>query len=98
LPHYQPSRHREVLKCSCSLSLRSALDVGGCLTSNSGHLPPGNDSVPLVQETKWVSGPLWAAAEILASTEIRSPDRSARSDIFYIFIVIIDGVGASNLP
>ena len=40
---------------------------------------PGKDPVPNVQETGWASGPVWTSAENLAPTEIRSPDRPARS-------------------
>ena len=30
------------------------------------HLTPGKDPVPIVQETRWASGPLWTGAENLA--------------------------------
>jgi len=40
---------------------------------------PEKDPVPIVQEAGWASGPVWTGAENIASTGIRSPDRSARS-------------------
>ena len=44
---------------------------------------PGQDSVPIVQEAGWASGPVWTGAENLAPTGIRSPDRPARSQSLY---------------
>ena len=46
-------------------------------------LPPGKDPVPTVQEAGWAPGPVWTNAEYLAPTEIRSPDRPARSESLY---------------
>ena len=40
---------------------------------------PGKHPVPIVQEAGWAPGPVWTGAENLASTEVRSPDRPARS-------------------
>jgi len=37
------------------------------------------DPVPFVQEAGWTPGPVWAGAENLALTGIRSPDPPARS-------------------
>jgi len=42
------------------------------------HLTPGKDTVLIVQEAGWTSGPVWTGAENLALTGIRSPDRPAR--------------------
>jgi hypothetical protein len=42
---------------------------------------PGKDPVPIVQEAGWAPGPFWTGAENLAPTEIRSPDRPARSSV-----------------
>ena len=39
----------------------------------------GKNPVHIVQETVWAPGPVWTGAENLAPTEIRSPDRPARS-------------------
>jgi hypothetical protein len=36
--------------------------------------------VSIVLEAGWTPGPVWTGAENLASTWIRSPDRSARSE------------------
>jgi len=65
---------------SCTLSLTSALDVGGWLTPRSDRFTPGRDTVPLV----WVAwlGP-GTGGENLAATWIRSPDRPARSESLY---------------
>jgi len=41
-------------------------------------LPPGRDPVLLVQEVDWVPGPVWVGERNLASSGIRSPDRTAR--------------------
>ena len=40
---------------------------------------PGKDPVHIVQEAGWAPGPVWTGAENLAHTEIRSPDRPART-------------------
>jgi hypothetical protein len=44
---------------------------------------PGNDPVPIVQETGWTPGPVWTCAENLTPTGIRSPDRPVRSESLY---------------
>ena len=44
-------------------------------------LPPGKDTITIVQEAGWDPGPAWAGAENLATTGIRFPDRPARSVI-----------------
>jgi hypothetical protein len=44
---------------------------------------PGKDLVPIVQEDRWAPGPVWTGAENLGHTEIRSPDRQARSQSLY---------------
>ena len=36
-----------------------------------------------MQEAGWAPGPVWTGAEYLAPTEIRSPDRPARSESLY---------------
>ena len=44
----------------------------------------GKEPVPIVQETGWAPGPVWTGAESLRPpTEIRSPDRPARSQSLY---------------
>jgi hypothetical protein len=47
------------------------------------NFAPGKDPVPIVQEAEWAPGPVWTGAENLAPTEIRSPDRPARSQSLY---------------
>ena len=44
---------------------------------------PGKDPVHIVQEAGWTPGPVWTGTENLAPTEIRSPDRPARSQSLY---------------
>ena len=44
---------------------------------------PGKDPIPIVQEAGWVPGPVWTGAKNLAPTEIRFPDRPARSQSLY---------------
>jgi hypothetical protein len=47
------------------------------------HLTPGKDTVPIVQEAGWASGPVWTSAEILVPTGIRSPDRPVHRQSLY---------------
>jgi hypothetical protein len=51
----------------------------GWLAPRPGRFAAGKDSVPIVLEAGWASGPVWTGAENLATTRIRSPDRPARS-------------------
>jgi hypothetical protein len=41
------------------------------------------DPVPIVQEVRWATGPVWTGAEKLAAAGIRSPDPPARSESIY---------------
>jgi len=41
----------------------------------------GKDPVPIAQEAGWSPWPVWAGAEYLTLTGIRSPDRPARSSV-----------------
>jgi hypothetical protein len=68
---------------SSTLSLISALDAGGWSTSRPAALTPGKDPVPIVYEAGWAPGPVWTGAENLTPSEIRSPDRPARSESLY---------------
>ena len=61
-----------------TLSLNSAPDGGGWLTSRAGRFAPGNYLVPIVYEAGWASGPVWTGAKI---TRIRSPDRPTHSKL-----------------
>ena len=63
-----------------TLSLTLALDGGGWSTPRPGRLTPEKDPVPIVYEAGMAPVPVWTGAENLAHTEIRSPDRSARSE------------------
>jgi len=61
-----------------------ALERGEGSESRPGHsLPSGKDSVPIVQEAGWASGPVWTGAENLAPTGIRSPELPTRSQSLY---------------
>jgi hypothetical protein len=57
----------------------------GCLAPRPGRFTPGKENLyPFHrQEAGWAPGPVWTAAENLASTGIRSPDRPARSKSLY---------------
>jgi hypothetical protein len=66
-----------------TLSLTSAVDVGGWSTLRPGRFNPGKDSVPIVKEAGWSPEPVWTGAEKLAPTRIRSPDRLGCSKSLY---------------
>ena len=68
---------------NCNLPSPMALDGGGLSTPSPGRFTPGKDPVPIVQEAGWTPGPVWTGAENLTPTGIRSPDRSARSELLY---------------
>ena len=46
-------------------------------------LPPGNTRYPLYRRLGGTPGPVWTGAENLVPTGIRSPDRTARSELLY---------------
>ena len=56
---------------------------GGVSVTPLPLFTPGKDPVPIVQEAGWAPGPVWTSAKNLAPTEIRSPDRPARSQSLY---------------
>ena len=68
---------------SSTLSLTSALDVGGWSTPRSGRFNSEKDPVPIVQEAWWAPRPVWTVVENLAATDIRSPDSPSRSESLY---------------
>ena len=68
---------------SSTLSLTSALDGVDGQRHAPAALPPGKDTVPIVEEVGWASEPVCTSAENLAPTRIRSPDRPARSESLY---------------
>jgi hypothetical protein len=59
----QKWKHRH----ASTLSLTSALDVGGWSTPRRGRFNPDNDQMPTVQEAGWATGPVWTGTENLAS-------------------------------
>jgi hypothetical protein len=64
-----------------TLSLISVLEVGGCGWVVNAKPRPlyhrERDLVAVVQEVGWAPGPVWTAAEDLAPTGIRCPERPA---------------------
>jgi hypothetical protein len=48
-----------------------------------GRITPGKDLALIAQEAEWAPGPVWTCTKNLAPTEIRSPDRPARSESLY---------------
>jgi hypothetical protein len=57
---------------------------GGWLTPRPGRFTPRErDPVPIVLWAVWVPGPVWAGAENLTRTDIRSADRPAHSGSLY---------------
>jgi hypothetical protein len=67
----------------CTLYLTSAVDAGVWSTPLPGHLIPGKDPVPLVQDARWAPGPFWNGAENLTPTGIRSLDRPVCNESLY---------------
>jgi hypothetical protein len=64
--------------------MTTALDEEwGVSVSSRPLFNPGKDPVPIVQDSGWVSGPVWTGAENLASTGIRSPDLTVSSQSLY---------------
>ena len=55
------------------------MEVGGQRHAQAAFTP-GKDPVPIVQEAKWASEPVWIGAKSLAPIGIRSPDLPARTD------------------
>jgi hypothetical protein len=42
------------------------------------NLPQGKETVPVLKEAGWVSGPAWTGAENLDPTGIRTPNKKGR--------------------
>jgi hypothetical protein len=62
--------------------MTAALEGGERSAALPGRtLPPGKEPVPIAQEAGWAPGPVWAGAENLPLTGIRSPDRPARNSV-----------------
>ena len=49
--------------------------------------PRKTESVPIVWEAGWNSGPVWTGVENLAPIGIRSPDRPPRSESLYRLLI-----------
>ena len=57
--------------CKCTLSITSAIDWSGWLTTRLGRFNPRKkETLPIVQEHGWVLGPVWTDGENLAPTAI----------------------------
>jgi hypothetical protein len=57
--------------------------VSGQRHAQADFSTPGKDTVPILQEALWATGPVWTGAENLIPTGIGSPDRPARSQSLY---------------
>ena len=68
---------------SSTLPPTSTLDGGGWSKPRPGRFTLGKDAVPIVEEVRFAPGSVWTGAESFAHTEIRSPDRPARSELLY---------------
>ena len=69
--------------CGSTLSLTSARDGSGWSTPRSGCFTPGKETQYLLYRGWVVPGPTQMSAENCSPTEIRSPDRPARSESLY---------------
>jgi hypothetical protein len=65
------------------LFLGLSLEWESVISTSPRPLYPGKDPVPIVQEAGWDPGPFWTCAKNLVPTGIRSPDRTARSQLLY---------------
>ena len=86
-------RHRAETEYIFGTFATWVLACGGWLAPRSGSFSCGWGAVPFVQEVRWTLWPVWTGAENLASTGIRSPDRSARRESLYLLsypFVIVD--------
>jgi hypothetical protein len=72
-PH---SKSRSIALLLFNIGARLGWVVNATPRSN---YPREKDTVPILREVVYVPGPVWTGAENHAVTEIRSPDRPARS-------------------
>jgi hypothetical protein len=81
----KPRRNEEALAhIGLSSHRKKKLDEGGWSTPRPGRFTPGKETrYPLYRRLGGPPGPVWTGAENLATTEIRSPDRPARSESLY---------------
>ena len=66
----------------------SALDGVGGQRHAPAAFTPGNEQVPILQESVWAAGPVWISAENLAPNGIRSPALPGRSESLYQLIYL----------
>ena len=76
-PYNRSRRPREGVEVQLYSFLNLGARWGGWSTPRPGRFTPEQYPVPIVQEAKWAPGPVWADAENLAPTGIRSSDRPA---------------------
>jgi hypothetical protein len=69
---------------SSTLSLTSALDGAWVVNATLRRFRPGKDPVAIVHEAGWTPGRVWTAAENLAPTGIRFPDRNSYKIRIYL--------------
>ena len=63
--------------------MTATLEGGEWSAARSGRtLPPGKDSVPIVQEARWAPGPVWTGGKSRPHRD-SMPDRPARSQSLY---------------
>jgi hypothetical protein len=72
-----PLNHKGGVEYSSTLSVTSALDVGGWPTPSLGRLTKENDPLPVVLQGGWAAGSVWTGAGNLIPSRIRSPSRTA---------------------
>ena len=63
--------------------MTTALEGGEGSTPRPGRFTPGKGPTTIAQEAGWAPGQVWASAENLVPTGIRSPDRPARNESLY---------------
>jgi len=66
---------------SCTLRLISALDGVGGQSHAPTALPPGKDTVILVEKVGLAQGPVWKVEENFAQTGIRSPYSPGQNEL-----------------
>jgi hypothetical protein len=76
---YRPRWPRGWIEIYLCPFLTAALEGGELSAARPNcSLPPGKDTVPIVQEVGWAPGSVWTGGKS-RPTGIRSPDRPARS-------------------
>jgi hypothetical protein len=62
---------------SSTLSLTSAIDVGGWSRPRPGRFTPGKVPVPIVEEAGWPPGPVWTGAGNIVTHRVSIPRPSS---------------------